>query len=72
MSFKTFMSQVNAILIANVGVGSRDLEDFGWLEHYEDEFSPIGAVYEFLQYTGYLRRYPAQFAPLVEEYRKSA
>lgn len=72
MSFKKFISDVNSILVANVGVGYRDLEDFCWKDHFEDGASPIEAVHDFLEEGGYLRRYPSQFAPFLEQYIKAA
>lgn len=47
-SFRSFMSQVNSILVWRIGVAAQDLPDYLWRDCYDDGLSPEEAVDDFL------------------------
>ncbi len=52
MSFEEFMKKCDARVSARLGLGVYDLEDWQWMDAYEDEMTPAEAVGQFLEDIG--------------------
>jgi len=52
MSFEEFMKKCDATVSNRLGLGVYDLEDWAWMDAYEDEFTPTEAVNQFLEDIG--------------------
>lgn len=49
IKFEDWMAQVDRLLDARYGVGSSDLPDYLWLDHFDNGSSPREAVESFME-----------------------
>jgi len=52
MTFEAWIKKCDAIISNQLGLGLYDLEDWNWMDAYEDEFTPAEAVEQFKEDIG--------------------
>lgn len=49
MDYVQWLIEVDSLLTDIYGLGHRDLPDFGWMEMFENDYTPRMAVEEFTE-----------------------